>query len=516
MKRNKYIIILFSIIALFSTSSCNDWLNVNPSGTITENALLDDGEGYRVLLNGIYKEATSSSLYGRELTWGLMSAMSLDYGMDDGWNDLGMDENCNYGKACFSYDYEDEAVKSFFENIWEQAYFVIANCNELIGNIRTEPTSKFVLGKLEQDLILGEALAMRALMHYEILKLYAPAPITGDNGKYIPYFIKEELSTVGEYHTTQEILDLIIDDLKEAEGLIKPFDTLCEARIELLNGTHRFKHLAGAKVEELDGHEDVFFWYRGYRLNYITVRGLLASVYNYKGGESLKIAAEIADSVINISFEEYPNPIWSFEKTSSAGWWDPGTYNIRRPNDLMFAVSEPQILEKYRPFSEYMGSRYGLDVYLGLTAELTDLVNEGGKDNRAKIFEKIKSSNLLRSKMYVTSTSSEDSYIIPILRYSEMYFIVAEYQASIGDYTAASQMLDKIRIARGNVQGYFDGVIVDQSTFVDEMIKEVRRETFAEGKAFYYYKKFNKLISSTMEPEDFVFEKPLSETSFGN
>lgn len=64
-------------------------------------------------------------------------------------------------------------------------YHVIADCNDLIDHVSKESASAFEFGEIEKAKIYGEALAMRAFVHFDLLRLFAPAK---DDGKrYIPY-----------------------------------------------------------------------------------------------------------------------------------------------------------------------------------------------------------------------------------------------------------------------------------------------------------------------------------------
>ena len=70
----KYKLLLVLLVSL-STISCDGWLDVKPQDEIDEKDLFATGDGYRHLLNGIYYGLSNSSLYGRELTWGIVDAL---------------------------------------------------------------------------------------------------------------------------------------------------------------------------------------------------------------------------------------------------------------------------------------------------------------------------------------------------------------------------------------------------------------------------------------------------------
>ena len=75
----KAYILLLAAFASLATVSCEKWLDVNPADEVTEEDLFKVGTGYRNALNGVYRILSSSSLYGRELTWGMADALGQCY-----------------------------------------------------------------------------------------------------------------------------------------------------------------------------------------------------------------------------------------------------------------------------------------------------------------------------------------------------------------------------------------------------------------------------------------------------
>ena len=73
-------------LLIFTTAvlalSC-DWLNVTPSNAVDEDDLFKTGYGCRNALNGVYLKLGSTDLYGRNLSWGLLSSVAQEYLTDD-------------------------------------------------------------------------------------------------------------------------------------------------------------------------------------------------------------------------------------------------------------------------------------------------------------------------------------------------------------------------------------------------------------------------------------------------
>ena len=83
---------------------------------------------------------------------------------------------------------------------------------------------------------MGEAYACRALMHFDLLRLFAPALINDDQGTYVPY-----VDTYPEiYATSMQVapfLDKVIADLSKSKKrwlqiLIRLRQEFWQARVE--------------------------------------------------------------------------------------------------------------------------------------------------------------------------------------------------------------------------------------------------------------------------------------------
>ena len=72
-----YLLILVTCGLLLS--ACTDRLVVSPEDTVEEEDLFKEATGFQNALNGVYQQMASTSLYGRELTFGLIDAMGQVY-----------------------------------------------------------------------------------------------------------------------------------------------------------------------------------------------------------------------------------------------------------------------------------------------------------------------------------------------------------------------------------------------------------------------------------------------------
>ena len=261
MKRYTVLILILSLMF----TGCNSWLDVSPEDQIGEKDLFSSGEGFRNALNGVYKSMAEYDYYGRHLTWGIVDAMGQMYGP---WTHATTTvSDLQYGAS--KYAWNQTYLKPEIESVWAKAYNLVANCNNILNNIEQTTPEKFSEKEREKNLIWGEALALRAFIQFDMLRLFAPSPKMNPKRPYIPY-VTEYPSFASPKKTVEECLDLMIQDLEKAKNLVWSFDSTI--KMDLNN-----------RFEEKGVGENRFFKGRGYRLNYYAIQAMLARVYMYAG-----------------------------------------------------------------------------------------------------------------------------------------------------------------------------------------------------------------------------------------
>lgn len=473
MIKKKYI--LFSLFTMLLMSSCS-WLDVSPSNEVNEDDLFDKGDGYRNALNGIYLKLSESSLYGANLSWGFIEVLGQQYLTDF------MDNSGTYYKVA-QYKYDDKDVKSIISNIWSNGYNGIASCNNLIRQVSDSDPAVFQEREMEQNMILGEALALRALFHFDILRMFAPSMEVDDGKKYIPYVDSYPVTST-TYYTNTEILKKIEKDLLEAKDLVAVCD-IDKHPVWMETGYRMFgRGLAG----ELP--EDIFFAYRGYRMNYYAITALLARVYMWE--KEYKKAFDAAESVIKASYND--RDLFEFTNHTEL------QTDMKDSQSLIFVASEALLEKNFKPYT--------------LSDSKNKFLFEG-----AKVFEQSQedqrgSTSMLGtvngvqySNKYLIEEKTDGYDMIPVLRLSEMYYIMAEYYARNSNFGEAGKALDVVRVARGIISKPSN--ILSLEGFYTEMLKEVRKELIGEGQLYFQYKRLDK--KSFADNVKFVFDRPTNE-----
>lgn len=155
-------IYLFAATSLLCTSCSGDWLNLDPSTSVTTSQAIRTLEEAQIALNGIYRIAASHSYYGDNYL----------YYADCRGEDVQARISKGPGKRVSPY-YEfnvtaDDALN--ITRVWNQPYNVIHQANSLLeriesGEVTTDNTAAL-------DCIKAEALALRGLALFDLTRLF--------------------------------------------------------------------------------------------------------------------------------------------------------------------------------------------------------------------------------------------------------------------------------------------------------------------------------------------------------
>lgn len=118
----------------------------------------------------------------------------------------------------------------------------------------------------------GEALGLRAFLHFDLLRMFGPIYKEHPASKAIPYrtaFDKDATPVL----SASEVVDAILKDLNAAEKLLEESDPL-----------DFFTDQMGEDATEVNP----FLVNREFRMNLYAVKAMLARVYCYKGDRKAK------------------------------------------------------------------------------------------------------------------------------------------------------------------------------------------------------------------------------------
>lgn len=108
-------------------------------------------------------------------------------------------------------------------------YNIVTNLNPLIEGL-DKYRSK--LDSTVYNITKGEALAIRACIHLDLIRLWGPVPSNLDVAeKYLPY-VRVNSTERYVYVTFSEYMEYLFNDLNEAENLLKRSDPVIENTFE--------------------------------------------------------------------------------------------------------------------------------------------------------------------------------------------------------------------------------------------------------------------------------------------
>lgn len=469
MKISNYIYnVLLAVGLIVSLSSCNDWLDVQPKSQVEDSELFSSQQGYKEALAGVYSSMVSDNTYAKNLMFGAVGVLGQE------WTDYPSSIYDDMDK----YDYTTTYSKSLIEGIWTTNYNGIVNANNLLSHIDGDQK---LFSNNNYRIIKGEALALRAFLHFDLLRCFGVSYAQSPEKPSIPYCTTMSYK-VSPQLKVKEVAGKVIDDLKEAANLLQTCDPI----------------VTGEEITELN--DNGYLMNRQRHLNYYAVRGLMARVYMWMGNysEAETAAKEVIDS--NAFSWATVDKLSKGEDNSFATEQLFGLHD-----DLMSTISDNYFNPDMSTSSFSIDQRTLLDYYEQETSDYRYLyLFQSGVGELADY----------RFSTKFTESSGDDSYYtkkLPMIRLSEMYLILAECQYRNGE--DALPTINELRTAR-NIVTPLNAVPED---FYGWLIKEYRREFLGEGQLFFLYKRLNvqTVLGSDADmvaQKAYTFPLPISET----
>lgn len=481
MRKITAYLLVFAAVAL---SSCGKWLDVKPYDRISQDELLSSEDGFIKLLNGIYIEMNSEMLYGGALSVEMIEIMGGAYviGTDNSvWG--------NYSDLA-SYSYGTEYWRARMNETWNKAYSLILNCNLLLENLETADV-KFTGDNYK--VIKGEALALRAMLHFDMLRLFGPVYSRHPQQQSIPYYKR--------YSVTPN------DILPASEVAAEITHDLLEARILLAGDPVR---TSGTMTEVPADVTSAFLYYRNLRLNYYAVTALLARSALYFGDREKAYAYSV--EVIRDAGDMFP----FVDKSLVTG--SPDDPDRIFSSEVIFALTHSQ---RNTIFKDYFDPSRIPNYVFRMDNDLMGNVVFGGgaltggnqDDYRYRVNWVATGANRYFYKYSdMNDTGNIRNTMIPMIRLGEMYLIAAESRSE--DLGAGLAYVNLLRRNRG---------VGNLQTLTRETLQyEYIRELYGEGQLFFMYKRmftpvlFSSVDSRNPQPDDAIFVVPLPTSETDN
>lgn len=457
--------------------SCDSWLDVKPSDQVSENKVFESEKGFYSALNGIYIELIKPELYGVTLSCEMVELLAQRYNPKT--------DNTNY-KELVEFKYKEEYVKGRLQSTWNAVYKLILDCNVILENAEIH---RDVLSDRAYGVVKGEALALRAFLHFDMLRMFGPVYQQHAARQSIPYAEKVTVSA-SDILPADSVTTKILRDLSMAEDLLLTTDPV------ITDGPQM--------VEQSDNT----YAFRCLRLNYYAVLALQARVYLYANDQ--ENARRYALKVIGDEKVKEYFPFTGYEDIVGNKAFPDRVFS----SEMLFGLYNTERDEIYKNYFDEESAASNLLLPRVGTIEALYAGEEG--DYRYSIWQSSRvpgDNSLLCYRLKDVGTTGLYDDLMPLIRIGELYLIAAE--CGIND-TESYGYLNTLRNNRGLVQ-----VSENLETHLEH---EYQKEFLCEGQLFFFYKRKNTpaLISPltgkkvTMTENAYVPPLPESETKYRN
>jgi len=206
MNKNKFLSIFFSVIGAATVlNSCSDYLEVESLSNTAEAQQFDSASDTFSALVGVYNSTMGDNTYGQRMNL-ILSQSGDEYRTSGDYN-----ANDRRGVSCFgAIPTNTELLRPFLDT-----YAGIERANLVIKNIPISPvmTSGSAADKALMNRYLGEALTLRALFYYDLIKNWGDVPF-----QTVP---SSDLPSVYLPKTDRDVIyEKLLEDLATASTLV--------------------------------------------------------------------------------------------------------------------------------------------------------------------------------------------------------------------------------------------------------------------------------------------------------
>lgn len=480
MKKYLYKITLTFLVSLVAVS-CSDFLDVVPQDKILEDQTYSSETGVQNVHNGLYLQLASNALYGKQLTMDAVEILGQQYNMGGSHSQARM----------ASYAYAEKTPKATISAIWEKAFTTILSANKFIESIDEH---QGVISTEKANLLKGEAIAIRAMLHFDMLRMFGPIYKNAPSDPAIPYY-DVFVTTNNPILPAKDVIAKILSDLDTSLGLLAKDPVLTVGKYDTAKTFDGNPYYAGN---------------RGQRMNFLAVKCLKARVLLYSGNKAG--ASAVANEVI------------TFAKTTTLFPWTPFLEATNSSNpDRTFSSENFFSLSDYTLYTKqadlFDSSLADDKIYAPLLNRLNTVFESNDNDYRSLPSWKIPIIGGKTQKTFFKYQDVNDKtrlfrLQIPMFKLSEMYLIAAETATVPAESIA---YLNTFRFNRGLLD------LGPKAVLTTEITKEYRREFIGEGQLFFYYKRINSASipngsassgNISMGPLQYIVPLPDSEINF--
>lgn len=460
------------VLCLFMVSSCS-FIKGGVVGIVDNNRMFEDEQGFIDAMSGVYASMTDKNLYGESLSFGIIDEIAQLYYNDSQPHETTLTKTIDLR-------YTDSDVRAGIDRIWGKAYNVISAANSIIDNA---PGHNFP----STDKIIGEALAVRAFIHFDMLRLFAASYVPGEK-RGIPY-VRHFTNDPVRFSTIDEVYRLIVADLEASEKLLRKSASVV---------------IPGRKEESL-------------YLNCNSVCAILARVHNWAGNhnEARKYALAALDEKYKLTQREGLKSLFHGYIANDECLW--GLHAPKMYLNVKKRLMPTRVTEETNVVRLNFRELFAVDSYTSTHNDYRyqSYFTEGrwgaGTTSFSKLYDKYYDENQQASGGRLPG--------INLVRLPELYYILAESEYET-DKAKALEYLNMVVTSRG-LNPIKAEDILSRKSFENILVKEIVKEYWGEGQAFFAYKHFGfdmKGVDSRVHRASdkvYVLPVPESEEEYG-
>lgn len=486
--------ILFTLIIAFCATACNDWLDVRPGTEQKDKDQFSTEKGFCDALIGCYMTMAKQDIYGERLTMTNIESLAHLWYLPD--------ETTRKEDQCLAkHAYAEEYARSAIKTIYAGLFHVIAQANMIIRY--ADLHEDVFADKALRDVVQGEAYALRAYCHLDVLRLFGQLPRGAVRQVELPYSETTSIYEIPAYYAFDAFAAKLKADLDKAVSLLQGKDPIF---------SYTFKDL-----DEAGTLDSEFLMYRRSRLNYWAVRALQARMHLYLGenDEALRIAGEIiraegADGRSVMAMSGLKDFEAGYKLCPSECLFCLSKYDVMNYSSK-FLIGETDYAVFLKTDQLVVSNAMLKDLYLGENLSSHNRYKNCWNKNIKNSWQELA---YAATTKYAFSEKAQGKMLyyqlIPMLRMSEVYLIAMESSDNLGQ---VNEWYQTYMLAHNVPNATNFTSLQEARKFI---INEYRREFFAEGQMFYTYKRTGagEMLWHTEPVGEDNYILPLPETEY--
>ena len=479
------------IVTIVLLCGCNDYLDVTPRSQIKSDVIYSTETGYKEVLMGVYINMASTTLYGGNMT------MYVPEMIAHTWNPL----YAGAYNALYNQNYSNAEVENLLSSIYLSYYSNIVQLNDLLEHLE-RPECNFQYNN--DKLMKGEALGLRAFLHFELLRFFGPVPVNvSSSAKAIPYTtsVTNKIDKL-KIKSWNEVVSAIENDLTQAETLLKEYDPITKTTVDTL----RYSSYAGKGNAPMDEWQ----YHRQCRMNYYAVLATKARLYHWVADKTnaVRYARQVVDDhKLSLITGTY----------FSSGRVD---VSLSMYPEFLFGLQNPDLQTIVNTYFKVQTALFTQSA-ANLNIAYENSINANDFRNSPNLYwEDVVwpgNQTIHHFRKYSGNTTISPDNRIPLIRLPEMYLILSEDLP----LSEAKNYFSEFRMSRAMDTSIDESSFADESSRLSRVEKEYRKEFMGEGQMFFFYKRHN--YSNYSWPSAYevpanAYDVPLpkGQTSFDN